>query len=261
MSSMSCMHAKSCLTLLWPRGLYSTSVFCSWNFPANSTWVDCHFLLWRIYRTRGSNLHLLCLLHWHLVGSLPLRQPGSLSMSYVYEVSHIVLLMLFPFTFFSSLAFSFSTMISINCYYVLDLLLFVLLCVIPNISYKWKGGLSGGLDSKVSSSNPRDQGLIPGLRRSPGERKWQPIPVSLPGESHGQRRLASCSPRSHKESDTTGQLTLLLSYWISVISEKIPRTSQKNRDLFYCKKYATFHFLRSHAYQPICSFIHPTNIY
>ena len=86
---------------------------------------------------------------------------------------------------------------------VADLLLFALLCVIPNISSKWKGGLSGGLDSKESSSNARDQGLLPGLRRSPGERKWQPIPVSLPGESHGQRRLASCSPWGHKESDTT----------------------------------------------------------
>ena len=156
--------------------------------------MDCHFLLRGIFRTLGSNLHLLCLLHWHLVGSLPLRHPGSLSMSYIYEVSHIVLLLLFPFIFFSSLTFSFSTMISINCYYVLDLLLFVFLCVIPNISYKWKEGLSGGLDSKESSSNPRDQGLIPGLRRSPGERKWQPLPVSLPGESHGQRTLAGYSP-------------------------------------------------------------------
>ena len=42
-------------------------------------------------------------------------------------------------------------------------------------------------------------------------RKWQPIPVFLPGESHGQRSLAGYSPWGGKESDTTEQLTLLLS--------------------------------------------------
>ena len=35
----------------------------------------------------------------------------------------------------------------------------------------------------------------------PLERKWQPIPVLLPGEFHGQRSLASSSPWGGKESD------------------------------------------------------------
>ena len=30
------------------------------------------------------------------------------------------------------------------------------------------------------------------------KRKWQPTPVSLPGKSHGQRRLASYSPWGYK---------------------------------------------------------------
>ena len=34
-------------------------------------------------------------------------------------------------------------------------------------------------------------------------RKWQPTPVFLPGESHGLRSLAGCSPWGRKESDTT----------------------------------------------------------
>ena len=38
-------------------------------------------------------------------------------------------------------------------------------------------------------------------------REWQPTPVLLPGESHGQRRLAGYSPRGLKESDTMEQLT------------------------------------------------------
>ena len=41
-------------------------------------------------------------------------------------------------------------------------------------------------------------------------RKWQPIPVFLPGEFHGQRSLVGYSPWGHKESDTTEWLTLSL---------------------------------------------------
>ena len=37
-------------------------------------------------------------------------------------------------------------------------------------------------------------------------RRWQPIPVFLPGESHGWRTLVGYSPWGHKESDTTEQL-------------------------------------------------------
>ena len=38
-------------------------------------------------------------------------------------------------------------------------------------------------------------------------REWQPTPVFLPGESHGQRSLEGYSPQSHKEPDTNEQLT------------------------------------------------------
>ena len=37
----------------------------------------------------------------------------------------------------------------------------------------------------------------------PWRRKWQPIPVFLPGESHKQRNLVGYSPQGHKESGTT----------------------------------------------------------
>ena len=43
----------------------------------------------------------------------------------------------------------------------------------------------------------------------PWRRKWQPTPVFLPGESHGGRGLVDCSPRGHKESDTTEWLYVL----------------------------------------------------
>ena len=50
---------KSCSTLLQPHGL-----LCPWDFPGKNIGVDCHFLFQGIFPTQGSNLHLLCLLHW-----------------------------------------------------------------------------------------------------------------------------------------------------------------------------------------------------
>ena len=37
-------------------------------------------------------------------------------------------------------------------------------------------------------------------------RQWYPIPVLLPGKSHGRRSLVGCSPWGRYESDTTEQL-------------------------------------------------------
>ena len=43
----------------------------------------------------------------------------------------------------------------------------------------------------------------PWVRKIPWRREWQPTPVLLPGESHGQRSLEDYSPWDHKESDMT----------------------------------------------------------
>ena len=45
-------------------------------------------------------------------------------------------------------------------------------------------GFPGGSEVKASAWNVGDPGSIPGSGRSPGEGKWQPTPVLLPGESH-----------------------------------------------------------------------------
>ena len=41
------------------------------------------------------------------------------------------------------------------------------------------------------------------VRRIPWRNKWQPTPVFLPGESHGQRSLVGYGSWGHKELDTT----------------------------------------------------------
>ena len=44
-------------------------------------------------------------------------------------------------------------------------------------------------------------------------RKWQPTPIFLPRESHGQRSLAGYNPWVRKESDTSEQRTLHFSFF------------------------------------------------
>ena len=46
-------------------------------------------------------------------------------------------------------------------------------------------------------------GFNPWVRKIPWRREWQPTPVFLPEESHGQRSLLGYSPWSLKELDTT----------------------------------------------------------
>ena len=52
----------------------------------------------------------------------------------------------------------------------------------------------------------RSLGFDPSVEKIPWRRKWQPTPVFLPGESHGQRRLAGYGSRGSKE-DTAEQLS------------------------------------------------------
>ena len=67
----------------------------------------------------------------------------------------------------------------------------------------------GGSDGKESSCNAGDW-LDPWVRKILWQREWQPTPVFLSGEFHGQRSLAGYGPWGCKESDTTEQLTFSL---------------------------------------------------
>ena len=59
----------------------------------------------------------------------------------------------------------------------------------------------------ANAGDREDAGSIPGLERFPWRRRWQLIPVFLPGKSHGQRSLAGYSPWRCKESDMTEGLS------------------------------------------------------
>ena len=61
-----------------------------------------------------------------------------------------------------------------------------------------------GFDSQESACNAdRRPGFDPWGGKIPWRREWQPTPVFLPGEFHGQRSLADYSPQGHKELDMT----------------------------------------------------------
>ena len=64
-------------------------------------------------------------------------------------------------------------------------------------------GVSSDKEPACQCRRHRRCGFDPWFRKMSWRREEQPTPVFLPGESHGRRSLASCSPWGHKESDTT----------------------------------------------------------
>ena len=75
-------------------------------------------------------------------------------------------------------------------------------------------GLPGG-SVEESTCQCRRQDFDPWLRNILWRRKWPPIPVFLPGKSHGQRSLAGYSPWGGEESDATEQLSTAV--WKTVL--------------------------------------------
>ena len=81
-------------------------------------------------------------------------------------------------------------------------------CILSILCIKQRGFPGGSVERICLQC--RRQGFSPWVGKIPWRRKWQPTPVFLPGESHGQRSLAGCSPRGRKESDTTERLSTRL---------------------------------------------------
>ena len=70
------------------------------------------------------------------------------------------------------------------------------------------GFLGGACGKACQCRRHKRQKFNPWVRKIPWSRKWEPTPVSLPGESHGQRSLVGYSPWGHKELDMTDQLSM-----------------------------------------------------
>ena len=68
-------------------------------------------------------------------------------------------------------------------------------------------GGAGGKEPAFQCRRCKRCQLDPWVGKIPQRRKWQPTPVFLCGESHGQRSLAGCSPQGRPVLDTTKQLS------------------------------------------------------
>jgi len=68
-----------------------------------------------------------------------------------------------------------------------------------------------GKESACQCRKRKRHRFDPWVGQIPWRRAWQPSPVFLPGESHGQRSLVDYSPWGHKESNKTEQLSPLTS--------------------------------------------------
>ena len=85
----------------------------------------------------------------------------------------------------------------------------------------------------------------------PWRRAWQPTPVFLPGESHGQRSLVGCSSWGHTELDITEWLTHQATSWkhTHFFSRKFLISSVFNKFEISCSWY----FLRTFKAQCTCT--------
>ena len=58
----------------------------------------------------------------------------------------------------------------------------------------------------ANAGDTRNSGFDPWVKKIPWSRKWELIPVFLPGKFHGQRSLEGYSPWDLKESDMTERI-------------------------------------------------------
>ena len=76
------------------------------------------------------------------------------------------------------------------------------LFMFPLLSLGFPGG-AGGKEPACQGRKHKSPSFDPWVRKIPWRGEWQPTPVFLSGESHGQRSLACYGPWGHKELDTT----------------------------------------------------------
>ena len=87
-----------------------------------------------------------------------------------------------------------------NVFFTFSVCFLCIICV--------KRGLPGGANGKESACQCRRckrHRFDSWVGKIPQRRKWQPTPIFLPENSHGQRSLAGFSPWSLRELDTTEQ--------------------------------------------------------
>ena len=163
-----CLCAQSLqlwLILCDPMDCSLSGVSVHGDSPGKNAGVGCHFLLQGIFPIQGSNPRLLSLLYWQ-AGSLPLTPPGNPVLANFNGCSNHD---------FSYKFFHFQLCGNHNCIFLISISGF-------------PSGTSGKQPTCQCRRHNRRQ-FNPWVRKTLWRRAWQPTPVFLPGESHGQRTL------------------------------------------------------------------------
>ena len=170
---------------LWPHGLQPTRLLHPWDFLGKSTGGGCHCLL---------HLYLWCMLYFcaAFVRDFILKKIFCfINLKAIPELLWgIQRFVLFQFhTHF----YFFLQFIS------LEIMPFVVIICLP----RWHNG-------KEFACQCRRGGFDPWVGKISWRSAWQPTPVFLPAEFHGQRSLAGYRPWGHKELDRTVHACSLL---------------------------------------------------
>ena len=177
---------------LWPCRLQPTRHLCPWNSPGKNTGVGCHALLQETIPIQGSNQ----------VSSIA----GRLFTIWNTREAQILEQVAFPIsrgsfqprngTRISCTADRFFTSWATREVDKMgdDSLIELSWC--NNWGFP---GDSCGKESTCQWRRRKRRGFNPQVRRIPWRRKWQPIPIYLPGKVHGQRSLMGYSPWGCKE--------------------------------------------------------------
>ena len=148
--------------------------------------------------------------------------------------------------------------------YISDMLLICTYIIIPNVVREGDLTTVRWLSGKESACQYRRPRVSPWVGKIPWSRKQQPTSVSLPGNCHGQRSLAGCSPWSRKSAghelatDSSNKLHMLLMIIKSVLfnSNKENESFSKNLQIMCTQTVLTLGGAVSwrKVYQALCSF-------
>ena len=100
---------------------------------------------------------------------------------------------------------------------------------IQYISFGFPGGSVASLQAHHLQC--RRCGFDPWVGMISSRRKWQPIPVLLPGGAYGQRGLMGYSPWGHKERHRAGQQQCFILYYI-ILYIKLTNSVLKMKSIF-----------------------------
>ena len=90
----------------------------------------------------------------------------------------------------------------------------------------WQVGLPRWNSGRESARQRRRQQFDPWVGQIPWRRNWQPTPVFLPGESHGQRSLVGCSSCGPQKSDIAQRLNACVRTHTHTHTQQVPKVQR-----------------------------------